>query len=1148
MQLRFRSKLALLVGVSGLAMVLLIALAALTAEREELELERIEATYLPLLELGPAVKADMERLRRAMQDAAAAADESALEEATRARDDLAARLRAARAVLPAEEVPVLLVRLDRYYDTALDVTRRLIAGETGEHVIDVTRSMQLRQQQLMSSLEEATSFDRSRLADAFARLRATRERAAGLKIGVAVACLVVVLVMSLWIGRRMLGSLEELSEGFARFGAGELTRPIGVLSDDEVGAVARSANVMARNLHELAAQRERAGWLTAGQAGLSRELEGPLSPVEVSQRALRYLMRHVGAPVGVIYEVTDRDELVLRDAHGLADSWLKVQRRPAHGLLERVRESGEVLLLRELPDSYLKVSSALGAAAPRVVMIVPIAHLGRVGAVLELGLLGDAPEAARELLEAVRGTIAVALHVATTRLAMEQLLRETQEQAQRLTAQEEELRSVNDELTAQQQELWAANEALVRQTEELSAQREELATRNGDLEAARKNLQHQTERLELVSKYKSQFLSNMSHELRTPLNSMLILSDILGRNEQGNLSDKQAEFAATIHAAGKDLLNLINQILDLAKIEAGKLEVRSEEVPVREMIAHLTRIYEPMASAKGLVLSSDLDASTPASLVSDRGRIEQILTNLIGNAIKFTEQGSVRVEVRSAGAGVAFRVSDTGAGISAAHRQRIFDAFEQVDGGSQRRHGGTGLGLAIARNLAVLLGGELEVSSEEGQGSTFTLTLPERLPTVAPRASVAQVDHLAPANANAEPPPRDAQPLPSSGLSLLIVEDELPFAERLAELASEHGLSVLLAKDGETALRLARVHQPRGIVLDVRLPDIDGYEVLERLRARPETAHIPVHFVSSADEEGKAHALGALGYLRKPASREELASVIHRLAPASDRPRRVLVVEDDSALGGSLVSLLSQQDMSAACAHGGREALRMLRAEPFDCMILDLGLPDIDGLAILDEMQRDEVLSGVPVVVHTGRALSRAETRKLETYTETIVLKGQGSVERVLDEVRLFLSHLEPARSAAAKSSAGPDVQLRGKKVLVADDDMRTVYALSALLRGKGLEVLLADNGRTAVDLLGEEPDVDAVIMDIMMPEMDGYEAMREIRQNPRFRQLPIIALTAKAMKDDRLRCVEAGASDYMPKPIDGSRLLSVLHAWLATG
>jgi signal transduction histidine kinase/CheY-like chemotaxis protein len=1161
MRFTFRKRLLILVGAAGLSLCLLTVIDAFTASAEEEQLDRIEARYVPLLELGPQLDALMERMRRSFQDAAAAADPVQLRSARRTYEELVHKLRSARQVLAPEDVTMLLVRLDRYYGTAGALTERLIAGETGEDLIDAMADMQMRQKQLAAALTSATRFDRAQLERAFGVLRHQRIRSVTLRLGVSLVCLLLVLGISGSVGAHVLRALDELATGFARFGRNELREPIRLRSDDELGDVARSANEMAANLYELSNLRDRQGWLASGQAELAKLLEGELDEAQIATRSIRFLARQTGAAIGALFTRDERGKFVLLGEHAASRSGTGPLVAEREGLLGLAAESDGVLELTELPKGAFTLRTGLGEIAPSALWAVPIVHAGSVIAVAELGFVNTPELTAKQLLGSVRDTIGVVLHAAGARAAKQRLLLATEAQAQQLREQEEELRAVNEELTAQQEELRAANEELTHQTEELEAQQHSLFERNQELEAARTHLQEQAARLESLGRYKSQFLANMSHELRTPLNSMLLLSELLARNESESLDEKQVEFASTIHAAGKDLLSLINQILDLAKVESGKMEAQLAFLPVREVVSHLARLCRPLAQSKNLAFEFFVDSAVPDTMFSDRARIEQILTNLIGNAIKFTEQGQVSLRVERPGPGPAlltdvprertilFQVTDTGLGIARENQERVFQAFEQVDGGSQRRHGGTGLGLAIARELAQMLGGELTVESELKRGSTFSLILPDALARRGSLATPLEEEATGTNGKNGQPArPSPANKQPGTPGSVLIIEDDLIFAERVADLASEQGLRSILAKDGQSGLRLARVHKPSGIVLDVRLPDIDGFRVLEALQAHEETRDIPVHFVSCVDDEGRGVAQGALGYLRKPTTRDGIMRALSALVPASGQQRKVLVVEDDQTLCGSLLEVFSREKIEGHCVNSGEAAYAALREQPYACMILDLGLPDIDGLEILARLQTDDTIARIPVIVHTGRALSRTEAQRLEGYAESVVLKGSGSVERIMAELRLFLDQVGRTPQVHARPSALADGKLQGRKVLVADDDMRTVYALSALLRSRGVDVLTADNGRSAVDMLGSTPEVDAVIMDIMMPEMDGYEAISTIRKDPRFQRTPIIALTAKAMKEDRLHCIEIGASDYMPKPIDGERLVSLLQAWLSTG
>lgn len=816
-------------------------------------------------------------------------------------------------------------------------------------------------------------------------------------------------------------------------------------------------------------------------------------------------------------------------------------------------------------------------------VFVPLLHSGKVRGVLELALFSPLSAPARELLLSVRETLTIALEVALARAETRSLLAETQAQAHRLTAQEEELRQTNEELQAQQEELRQTNEELTQQAEELELQRRMLQQRLSELELARKALEQKTEELSTVSAYKSQFLTNMSHELRTPLNSMLLLSNLLAENETGSLSDKQVEFSKTIHAAGKDLLALINQVLDLAKIEAGRQDLRLSTVKIETLADRARRVFEPLARDKHLGLAVEVEPGLPETMLTDHQRVDQILTNLLGNALKFTDTGKVTLRIGKPAADarirredlpkettLSFEVTDTGPGIAPEHQERVFAPFEQVEAKSDRRYGGTGLGLSIARELTLLLGGELQLKSKLGHGSTFTCYLPcESKPT--PEAHHAPAAGAAPAPASKVPPAVDhfhspANPVPYFGgvgrahlddratlqpkePYLLIIEDDQLFAETFGDVIRGQGLKYVWAADAQSGLAQIRARPPSGLILDVKLPGTDGFSLMQQLREDASTAGIPIHFASAMDAAERGMALGAAGYLTKPASKRDLIRAVHSLVPnLTTRPAGLLVVEDDALAAESLMKQLGSEGVEARHVSTAGSALDLLGKERFGCMILDLSLPDMDGLDLLEKVQQQCGAEMPSVVIYTARALSRGETKRLEAYTEAIVLKEGPSTERLLNEVRLFTRRLKealPSSHQGAPRFRSADVRLEGCQLLVVDDDMRTVYALSAMLRAKGAKVLVADTGRAGLEMLRANPDTHAVLMDIMMPEMDGYEAMRRIRLDERFKELPIVALTAKAMKGDEEKCLEAGATDYLPKPIDSDRLLALLNARL---
>jgi CheY-like chemotaxis protein len=801
---------------------------------------------------------------------------------------------------------------------------------------------------------------------------------------------------------------------------------------------------------------------------------------------------------------------------------------------------GELSVVADLPENYLPIKSGLGRAAPQQLVLLPLVHFGRKVGVLELALLKPVSKVARELLLSVRATLVVAIEAARASAARKVLLAETQAQAERLTAQEEELRLNNQELLAQQEELRRANA-------ELHSQRQELSQQNAELDRARAVLQQKAVELAQVSSYKSQFLANMSHELRTPLNSMLLLSHLLAENEAGNLSAKQIEQLKTIHGAGQDLLGLINEVLDLSKIEAGKQEVTLESVELEHFASYARRLFEATASQKGVALEIEVEASAVNVLVTDRLRVERILTNLLSNALKFTQRGSVSLTIGPYDGGlatpgavpaVAFTVRDTGIGIPESSRERVFAPFEQVQGQANRGHAGTGLGLSIARESARLLGGDLVLEHSSSEGSTFRCVLPAAAQPPA-RAQTTEVAVQQVAD--------DASSIGLNEPCLLIIEDDAVLAEQLVEIAHARRIKVIVTGSGRQGLELARRPNVAGIVLDVKLSDIDGWGVMERLKRDDATRGIPVHFVSGVDAPQRGLALGAVGYLVKPASHADLAGMLRSLVPVKGGSQRILVAEDDANHGASVVSLLERNGVQATHVQTAHAALEALAGGEYGCMILDLGLPDMDGLGLLETLRNRPGLGAPRILIHTGRALSRKETRELEAYAEAVVLKDGSSAERLLEEVRLFVHHVTD-RSNAASAAEPPrvDTSLRGIKLLLVEDDIRTVYSLSALLRSKGAEVVTAETGGEALDALERHGDIRGVLMDVMMPEMDGYEAMRRMRRDRRFVNLPVLALTAKAMAGERERCLDAGATAYLPKPIETDKLLFALQRLVA--
>jgi CheY-like chemotaxis protein/signal transduction histidine kinase len=830
--------------------------------------------------------------------------------------------------------------------------------------------------------------------------------------------------------------------------------------------------------------------------------------------------------------------------------------------------------LKDVPQNYmLAISSAVAQGVPREIVITPASLDGTVYALVELGFLGSVDDSHTQLLTQLSTMVAVAVRAAKDRTQLEELLEETQRQTEELQTQQEELRVNNEELDEQSRALQASHA-------QMESQQVELEQTNSQLEEQAQLLEHQKDALskqqtqlaeraadlERANLYKSQFLANMSHELRTPLNSTLILAKLLADNKDGNLTEQQVRFARTITTAGNDLLALINDVLDLSKIEAGKVDLKPEAIDIARLIDEQSKLFQPLAEKRGLQFNVTILPEAPETIVTDAQRLGQILKNLCSNAVKFTEQGEVTLKV-SAGAGaIHFAVSDTGVGIPESQHRNIFEAFQQADGSIHRKFGGTGLGLSISRDLAHRLGGQITLQSIPGRGSVFTLKLPQVLPLDSPgpaaeiqppatRQSVTDVAPRPPRAPAPAPVADDRGQLSPQSRRILIVEDDVKFAAILRDLVHEMDFQCIVTHSASEGLIAASEFQPSAIVLDVNLPDYSGLGVLEQLKRNSATRHIPVHVVSVADHSQGALELGAVGYALKPVSREQLATALRRLeSKLSQRVRRVLVVEDDERQRDSIRELLAMSDLQITAVESAGQALAALRSVTFDCMVMDLSLPDFSGFELLERMADQEGVSVPPVIVYTGRALSADDEQKLRRFSKSIILKDARSPERLLDEVTLFLHQVEstlPAdRQRMLKLARDQDVAFQGRRILVVEDDVRNIFALTSVLEPKGAQVQIARNGREALDALQKaaahhSARIDLVLMDVMMPEMDGFTAMREIRKRPEWKKLPVIALTAKAMPDDLEACLAAGANDYIAKPLDVEKLLSLIRVWM---
>jgi CheY-like chemotaxis protein/signal transduction histidine kinase/HAMP domain-containing protein len=946
---------------------------------------------------------------------------------------------------------------------------------------------------------------------------------------------------------------------------GDLTRSIQVEARGEVAELKDNINTMIDNLRLTTDRNTEQDWLKTNLARLTGMLQGQRDLATVGRMLLSELTPLVNAQQGVIYQMETEEVPGLKLLSTFADDGQDGHRpdlQVGEGLIGQCAAEKRRMLITELPSHTVPIRSGLFQAVPRNIIVLPVLFEDQVKAVIELASLSTFTASHLAFLDQLTASIGIVLNSIEATMQTEGLLK----QSQQLAA----------ELQAQQKELQQTNEQLAQKAQQLAEQNVEVERKNQEIEQARRALEEKAAELALTSKYKSEFLANMSHELRTPLNSILVLGQQLSDNPDGNLTPRQVEFARTIHGAGTDLLNLISDILDLSKIESGTVTVEAEEIFFTNLLDMVARPFRHEAEDRRLTFDVQIDPHLSRSMVTDSKRLQQVLKNLLSNAFKFTEQGGVRLRVSAAAGGwsadhpvlkaaasvVAFEVSDTGIGIPFEKQRIIFEAFQQADAGTSRKYGGTGLGLAISRELASLLGGEIQLRSSPGLGSTFTLYLPQTY--VAPSASsVALTDGEAvptpppgalPAVRVSERPaeliPDDRDTLRPDDAVLLIVEDDPHYARVLCDLSRDKGFKVIVAMRGAEALALARQYRPTAVSLDVFLPDMLGWTVLSHLKQDPATRHIPVQMVTLDEDRQHGLARGAFAFVTKPTTTEDLEAALSRIRQyATPRRKRLLVVEGNAAEQLSITELLGHDDIDIAVADTGAKALAALREQPFDCVVLDLRLPDMSGFEVLERMRDDAVLSDLPVVVFTGKELSPEEDAQLHTLARSVVVKSVESPERLLDETALFLhrvvADLPPEKQQMLDRLHRSDDDLVGKKVLVVDDDVRNIFALSSVLERRGMTVLTAGTGREAIAMLDSTPDLAIVLMDIMMPEMDGYETMQVIRQNPALRRLPIIALTAKAMKGDREKCLEAGASDYLVKPVNTEQLLSALRMWL---
>jgi len=983
---------------------------------------------------------------------------------------------------------------------------------------------------------------------------------------------------------RMIAVSKDYALVADAIGSGDYNIPVNVRGESDV--LGRALNSMKDNLQRLSDENKLRTWFLTGNSELNEKIRGEKELVDLATDAIGHLTPYLNAQIGAIY-LTENGTLNLAGTYAFhhrknnASTFVI-----GEGLIGQAAKEKKPIVFNNIPSDYIKINSGLGNAAPKNILVFPFLYEGEVKGVIELGAAREFTDHDLQFFQMAGDAIGIAFNSAHSRNQLKQLLEETQRQAEELEVQQEELKQSNEELEEKTElleksetELKAQQEELQQTNEELEEKANMLEEQKETLESAKMQIENKARELETTSKYKSEFLANMSHELRTPLNSVLILSQILMENKGKVLKEKEIQHATNIYNSGTDLLNLINEILDLAKVESGRMQLMLDDFTVGDVVPGLKRLFTEMAENNAIRFETVVDDQLyDFKLLSDKLRMEQILRNLLSNAFKFTPRGgSVTLsinygadqqifaskELNESKDIISFAVKDTGIGIPQDKLSIIFEAFQQVDGSTKRKYGGTGLGLSISRELATTLGGEIQVESEEGKGSTFTLFLPvifnstivvsEKQPMIktnpVPKTEVTKI-RISPEDLLAEESNDDRHNITENDRVILIMEDDQAFADVLLGFIRERNYKGIVTYQGSVGLSFARHYKPDAIILDMKLPVMDGTEVLKHLKSDPDLRHIPVQIISGFDYKRQGMELGAFDFIRKPVKQEELWHAFDKIEDfVSRRIKRLLVVEDDKLHNKAVKELIGNGDVKCFSAYSGEEAIKMLRKDRYDCMILDLGLPDMSGLELLEQIKTDKELTRVPVIIYTGKDLTKEENNRLEKLANTVVVKTAHSHERLLDETMLFLHRVEAklpkAKQNIIRKLHKTDEVLKYKKVLVVDDDIRNVYSLVNALEEEGLVCVTAENGKEALRALNEDKSVDIVLMDVMMPEMDGYEATREIRKINRLEKLPIIALTAKAMKGDREKCLSVGMSDYISKPLNVEQLLSLMRVWL---
>jgi signal transduction histidine kinase/CheY-like chemotaxis protein/CHASE3 domain sensor protein len=965
-------------------------------------------------------------------------------------------------------------------------------------------------------------------------------------------------------GRRI-SHIEQITQ---RVSEGDYTARSNDDKEDELGRISFALNKMAVSLEQTFNDLNNKNWLQNGAVKISDAIRGERILKKLTTNLLNTLTEYSGASLGTVY-IIDRD-WNYRLTSSYAVQHVPDSITPGLGLTGQVIENKKPLFISDIPGNYLRASSSLGEVQPALVAILPLIYAYECIGVIELAFLKAPDELQMQFLTDNLEAIATGINSALDYVKLQNFLEETQAQAEELQTQHNELENLNAELEAQSQKLQASEEELRVQQEELQQTNEELEERSGLLEEKNLEILKKAEELELTTRYKSEFLANMSHELRTPLNSILLLSRLLSENDEQNLTDEQIEYATVIQSSGNGLLGLIDEILDLSKIEAGKMELDYVKVSIKEIADDLKGLFAPVAREKALDFRVNIADNVPPLIETDKMRLEQILKNLISNALKFTAKGFVEVQVKLQDGDdrmLCFLVKDTGIGVAPEKQKHIFEAFQQADGSTKRKYGGTGLGLSISRELVKLLGGEITLTSVENQGSEFTLFIPvspsdsiqetdksaiiKSVIEEPARRQAAEVDHRFVSTVIPESIPDDRNTISSNDKIILIIEDDTFFAKSLLDYTRRQGYKGIVSVRGDEGLQLARAFKPMGILLDIQLPVVSGWDVMDQLKSNPETRHIPVHIMSSHRMKNESLMKGAIDFIDKPMALDKMQEVFKKIEYViSKKSKKVLILEDNSMHAKALAYFLATFDINSELKSDLSDGISALKNNEADCVILDMGIPDKKAYEALEEAKKNPGFENIPIIIFTGKSLSMSEELRIKQYADSIIVKTAHSYQRMLDEVSLFLHVVEenkktPQKLSDQKKLGGLSEILSNKTVLIADDDVRNIFSLSKSLENYKMNVVTALDGKEALLKLEENPEIDVVLLDMMMPQMDGYETAKRIRDNPRWRNLPVIAVTAKAMTGDREKCINAGASDYITKPVDIDQLMSLLRVWL---